>query len=67
VFWWQKKTATKSRRHERTQKKNMNDNIKRESILAAANNLRWEVGENLHDALMRDRFMKMQQLLRAKL
>ncbi len=30
----------------------MNDNIKRESILAAANNLRWEVGENLHDALM---------------
>ncbi len=28
------------------------NNIKRESILAAANNLRWEVGENLHDALM---------------
>jgi ferrous iron transport protein B len=29
-----------------------NDNIKRESILAAANNLRWEFGENLHDTLM---------------
>ncbi|MBK7632512.1 MAG: ferrous iron transporter B [Ignavibacteriales bacterium] len=26
--------------------------LKRESILAAANNLRWEVGENLHDTLM---------------
>ena len=31
----------------------MNDNnIRRESILATANNLRWEVGENLHDTLM---------------
>ena len=30
----------------------MNNNINRESILAAANNLRWEVGENLHDTLM---------------
>jgi len=30
----------------------MNTDIKRESILAAANNLRWEVGENLHDTLM---------------
>ena len=30
----------------------MNDKIKRESILAAANNLRWEVGDNLHDTLM---------------
>ena len=30
----------------------MNNNIKRESILATANNLRWEVGENLHDTLM---------------
>jgi ferrous iron transport protein B len=29
-----------------------NNNIKRESILAAANNLRWEFGENLHDTLM---------------
>lgn len=29
-----------------------NDNIKREAILAAANNLRWEVGDNLHDTLM---------------
>ena len=29
-----------------------NDKIKRESILAAANNLRWEFGENLHDTLM---------------
>jgi ferrous iron transport protein B len=28
------------------------NNIKRESILATANNLRWEVGENLHDTLM---------------
>jgi ferrous iron transport protein B len=27
-------------------------NMKRESLLAAANNLRWEVGENLHDTLM---------------
>lgn len=26
--------------------------INRESILAAANNLRWEVGDNLHDTLM---------------
>jgi ferrous iron transport protein B len=30
----------------------MNNNIKRESILSIANNLRWEVGENLHDTLM---------------
>jgi len=30
----------------------MNDNLKRESILAFANNLRWEVGDNLHDTLM---------------
>lgn len=30
----------------------MNNNIKKEAILAAANNLRWEVGENLHDTLM---------------
>ena len=30
----------------------MNDKTKRESILAAANNLRWEVGDNLHDTLM---------------
>ncbi len=29
-----------------------NDSTKRESILATANNLRWEVGENLHDTLM---------------
>ncbi len=28
------------------------NNIKRESILAEANNLRWEIGENLHDTLM---------------
>jgi ferrous iron transport protein B len=28
------------------------NNIRRESILASANNLRWEVGENLHDTLM---------------
>lgn len=27
-------------------------NLNRDSILAAANNLRWEVGENLHDTLM---------------
>ena len=27
-------------------------NIKREAILATANNLRWEVGENMHDTLM---------------
>lgn len=27
-------------------------NINKESILAMANNLRWEVGENLHDTLM---------------
>lgn len=52
MFWWQKKTAQKAQRHEKSQKKNMNDNIKRESILAAANNLRWEVGDNLHDTLM---------------
>jgi ferrous iron transport protein B len=26
--------------------------LKREAILASANNLRWEVGENLHDTLM---------------
>jgi ferrous iron transport protein B len=30
----------------------MNDNLKRESILATANNLRWDVGDNLHDTLM---------------
>jgi ferrous iron transport protein B len=30
----------------------MNNNINKESILATANNLRWEVGENLHDTLM---------------
>ena len=30
----------------------MNDKIKQEAILATANNLRWEVGENLHDTLM---------------
>lgn len=30
----------------------MSDNIKRESILATANNLRWDVGDNLHDTLM---------------
>ncbi len=30
----------------------MNKEIKRESILATANNLRWEVGDNLHDTLM---------------
>lgn len=35
-----------------TEVKKMNNNIKRESILAAANNLRWEFGENLHDTLM---------------
>jgi len=29
-----------------------NNNTNRESILATANNLRWEVGENLHDTLM---------------
>ncbi len=29
-----------------------NSNLNRESILAVANNLRWEVGENLHDTLM---------------
>ncbi|NWF89781.1 MAG: ferrous iron transporter B [Ignavibacteriaceae bacterium] len=29
-----------------------NHNVNREAILAAANNLRWEVGENLHDTLM---------------
>ena len=29
-----------------------NSKIKRESILASANNLRWEFGENLHDTLM---------------
>lgn len=28
------------------------DNINKETILATANNLRWEVGENLHDILM---------------
>jgi ferrous iron transport protein B len=28
------------------------NNIKREAILAEANNLRWEIGENLHDTLM---------------
>lgn len=31
---------------------NNNNNINRESILATANNLRWEVGENMHDTLM---------------
>lgn len=30
----------------------MNSEIKRESILATANSLRWEVGDNLHDTLM---------------
>ena len=30
----------------------MNNNINRESIIATANNMRWEVGENLHDTLM---------------
>ncbi len=30
----------------------MNSQIKRESILATANSLRWEVGDNLHDTLM---------------
>jgi ferrous iron transport protein B len=28
------------------------NNINRESIIATANNMRWEVGENLHDTLM---------------
>ncbi len=28
------------------------DKINKESIIATANNLRWEVGENLHDTLM---------------
>lgn len=32
--------------------KNMNGNINRDAILATANNLRWDVGENLHDTLM---------------
>jgi len=31
---------------------NNNNTVKRESILATANNLRWEVGENLHDTLI---------------
>ena len=31
---------------------NINNTVKRESILATANNLRWEVGENLHDTLI---------------
>ena len=31
---------------------NNNNKVKRESILATANNLRWEVGENLHDTLI---------------
>ena len=30
----------------------MNNTINREAILATANNLRWEVGENMHDTLM---------------
>ncbi|HMN23115.1 MAG: ferrous iron transporter B [Ignavibacteriaceae bacterium] len=30
----------------------MNSQIRRESILATANSLRWEVGDNLHDTLM---------------
>ncbi len=30
----------------------MNDNSMNENILAAANNLRWEIGENFHDSLM---------------
>lgn len=30
----------------------MDNTSRRESILATANNLRWEVGENLHDSLM---------------
>ncbi len=30
----------------------MSNNVKRESILATANNLRWDVGDNLHDTLM---------------
>lgn len=29
-----------------------NNNIKRESIIAAANNLRWDIGEDFHDTLM---------------
>ena len=40
-------------RNKRAQKFFMESvNINRESILATANNLRWEVGENLHDTLM---------------
>ncbi len=31
-----------------------NNNIKREAILAEANNLRWEIGEDLHDTLMEE-------------
>lgn len=31
---------------------NNDNNINRESIIATANNLRWEVGENMHDTLM---------------
>jgi ferrous iron transport protein B len=31
---------------------NHKNQINRESIIAAANNLRWEVGENMHDTLM---------------
>lgn len=33
-------------------KKMNNNNLHREKILATANNLRWEVGDNLHDTLM---------------
>ncbi|HEY6438318.1 MAG TPA: ferrous iron transporter B, partial [Ignavibacteriaceae bacterium] len=29
-----------------------NENLHSESILSAANNLRWEIGENFHDTLM---------------
>ena len=28
------------------------NSVNRESIIATANNMRWEVGENLHDTLM---------------
>ena len=35
-----------------TNDKIMNNSTNRETIIATANNLRWEVGDNLHDTLM---------------
>ncbi len=36
----------------------INQQTNREAILSAANNLRWDVGENFHDTLMESIYSK---------